>query len=303
MTVSLDTNIVYLKDRLNINTARMNSYADKSVDEIIKEEAKQGNQTAVDYRRELFGNSDELIQGFKLGDPGNKYNIIRAMSDEQLEKLLPLLSAEDMVLGLNFFTQEKLLKMFNDVTPAEAVNVALGVFSLDQIILLMPQEQLEQFFYSDDVEKEQVIKQLTQMPNEMLIQMVESITGEPADKTDSMALIQAIANFPDKMYKETMANMDPLVQGQVVFQMANEDKKILELFDNSVYTMMLQRLQKPDMVKSMIGLEKESLQGMIAELPADLFAIVATQIDTDELAKFMMTECKDVLVKLKQQAG
>ena len=298
MTVSLDTNIVYLQDRLNINTTRMSNYANKSVDEIIKEEAQQGNQTAVDYKRQIFGNQDELIHGFKLDDPNNKYNIIRSMSDEQQEKLLPLLESEDMVLGLGFFTQDQLLKLFNEVPSEEAVNVALEAFSLEQIILMLPQEQLEKFFFSDDVEKDQVIKQLQSMPPEILIQMVESITGEPAEVSDAMSLIQVISNLPEKQYKETMANMDPVVQSQVVFQMAHDDKKILEVFDNEAYTMMLQRLQKPDMVKSMIGLEDESLQKMIGELPPDLFAIVATQVDTKEFAKFLLEDCQDVLEKM-----
>ncbi len=298
MTVSLDTNIVYLQDRLNINTTRMSNYANKSVDEIIKEEAQQGNQTAVDYKRQIFGNQDELINGFKLDDPNNKYNIIRAMSDDQQQKLLPMLESEDMVLGLGFFTQEQLLKLFNEVPSDEAVSVALEAFSLEQIISMLPQEQLEKFFFSDDVEKDQVVKQLQNMPPEILIQMVESITGEPADTNDAMGLIQVISNLPEKQYKETMANMDPVVQSQVVFQMAHDDKKILEVFDNEAYTMMLQRLQKPDMVKSMIGLEDESLQKMISELPPDLFAIVATQVDTKEFAKFLLEDCQDVLEKM-----
>ena len=298
MSVSLDSIIVYLKDRLNINTGRSGNYADKSVDEIITEEAKQGNQTAVNYKRELFGNVDELIEGFKLNNPSNKYDVINAMSGEQLEKLLPLLESEDLVLGLNFFTQDKLLKMFDQVPSEEAANVALQVYSLEQIISMIPMEQLEKFFYSDDVEKGQVIKQLTQMPTEMLIQMVESFTGEPAEETDSMALIQSIATLPEKQYKETMANMDPAVQCQVIYQMAHEDKKILEVFDTSAYTPMMQRQQKPDMVKSMIGLSDESLQGMISELPKDLFAIVATQVDTKELAKFLMSDCQNVIEKL-----
>lgn len=298
MTVALDSNVVYLKNRLNINTNRMNNYADKSVDDIISEEAKQGNQSAIEYKRELFGNADELISGFKLDDPNNKYNVITAMNDEQQQKLLPMLEAEDMVLGLNFFTEEKLLKLFNQVPSEDAVNVALGTFTLEQIVMMLPMEQLEKFFYNDDVEKEQVIKQLEKMPPEILIQMIESITGEPADENDSMALIQSIAALPDDKYKETMANIDPVVQTQLVYQMAHDDKRILEVFDNSAYVGMMQRLQKPDIVKSMIGLSDESLRNMMTELPPDLFAIVATQVDTKELAKFLMEDCQNVLEKL-----
>ena len=61
---------------------------------------------------------------------------------------------------------------------------------------------------------------------------------------------------------------------------------------------MMQRLQKPDIVKSMIGLSDESLRNMMTELPPDLFAIVATQVDTKELAKFLMEDCQNVLEKL-----
>ena len=149
-----------------------------------------------------------------------------------------------------------------------------------------------------DIPQGEVIKQLEKMPPEILIQMIESITGEPADENDSMALIQSIASLPDDKYKETMANIDPNVQMQLVYQMAHDDKRILEVFDNSAYVGMMQRLQKPDIVKSMIGLSDESLRNMMTELPPDLFAIVATQVDTKELAKFLMEDCQNVLEKL-----
>ena len=298
MTVALDSNMVYLQTRLNINTGRMSNYADKSLDEIIAQEAKEGNTVAKEFKRELFGDTDELIESFSLGNVDNKFNVIKSLNEEQLEKILPMLSPEDLVFGLNFFTQDKLLKMFQDVPSAEAVNVALEAFPMEQVIQMMPEEHLEKFFFSDDVEKKQVIKQLKNMPHEILTQMVEGITGEPADESDSMALINAIGNLPDKQYKECMAGMDPVIQMQVVYQMSKEDKKTLENFDNSAYTTMLIKLQKPDIVKSMAGLEIESLQQMIAQLPKDLFAIVATQVDVEEFAKFLISDCKDVLANL-----
>ena len=298
VTVSLDSNVVYLKDRLNISTGRMNSYADKSLDDIIKEEAKQGNTKATDYQREVFGSVDELIKSFKLDNPSNKLNVIKSMTEEQKTQLLPLLSDEDMVMGLNFFTQDKVLAMFSQVPSSEAANVALETYSLDKVIAMIPDEQLEKFFYSDDVNKNQVVKQLQAMPSESLIQMVEGITGVESNTDDSMALIEQISSLPDKQYKETMANMDPNIQGQVVFQMANDNKKTLEIFDSSAYVGMMQRLQKPEMVKSMVALQTQSLQSMVTQLPGDLLSVVETQVNTEELAKFLMSNCQDVLSKL-----
>ena len=76
MTIALDSNMVYLQTRLNINTGRMSNYADKSLDEIIAQEAKEGNTVAKEFKRELFGDTDELIESFSLGNVDNKFNVI-----------------------------------------------------------------------------------------------------------------------------------------------------------------------------------------------------------------------------------
>ncbi len=298
MTVSLDTNRVYLQNRLQITTGRMNDYADKSVDNIIQEEAKGGNTIATEYQRDVFGNTDELIESFKLGEPDNKYNVISSMSSEEMLKLLPMLESDALVMGLSFFTEEKILEMFGEVSSAEAVNVVLGVFPIEQIIAMLPAEDLEKFFQSDDVDKEVIIKQFMNMPTEQLIQMAESMTGEKSDVNDALGIIGSISSLPEKQYKETMSSMDPAIQMQIIYQMANEDSRILELFDSQAFSPLMMQMQKPDIVNSMVGLEEESLQLMIAELPEELFAIVASQIDTEMLAEYLMSDCAGLLESL-----
>ena len=58
---------------------------------------------------------------------------------------------------------------------------------------------------------------------------------------------------------------------------------------------MLNTLMKPEMVKPMIMLNKESLVNMITELPSDLMSIVAAQIDTHDLAKFLQDGHMDLI--------
>ena len=58
---------------------------------------------------------------------------------------------------------------------------------------------------------------------------------------------------------------------------------------------MLNTLMKPDMVKPMIMLNKDSLVNMITELPSDLMSIVAAQIDTKDFAKFLQDGHMDLI--------
>jgi len=303
MTISLNTDQYYLQNQLNISTSRMRNYADMSIDDIIQAEAESGNKVAKDYGRQLFGNTEELIQTFQLDDPTNKYNIISQMSAEQRNKVLELLDAEDMVVGLNFFTQDKLEQMLGKVSVAESANVAMEAFPMEQIIKMIPEEQLEQFFMSDEVKKSAVSAQLGNMDPELLIQMTEGMTGQAADNNDIAKLMSQINSLPDKQFKETMASMDPEIQQSVILQMANQDKDVMLNFGNQTYTDMVSQLQKPDMVKSMIALDSESLQIMTKQLPEDLFSIVATQVDTEELAKLLIDRCPDVLEKFTSMSN
>ena len=302
MTISLNTDQYYLQNQLNISTSRMRNYADMSIDDIIEAEAESGNTVAKDYGRKLFGNVDELIQTFQLDDPTNKYNIINQMSAEQRNKVLDLLDAEDMVIGLNFFTQEKLEQMLGKVSVAESANVAIEAFPMEQLIKMIP-EELEQFFMSSEVRKNDVTAQLSNLDPELLIQMTEGITGQAADSNDVSKLLAQISSLPDKQFKETMASMEPEIQQNIIFQMANEDKDTLLNFSNQTFTNMVSKLQKPDMVKSMIALDSDSLQIMTKQLPEDLFSIVATQVDTKQLAKLLIDRCPDVLEKFTSMAN
>lgn len=303
MTISLNTDQYYLQNQLNISTSRMRNYADMSIDDIIEAEAESGNTVAKDYGRKLFGNVDELIQTFQLDDPTNKYNIINQMSAEQRNKVLDLLDAEDMVIGLNFFTQEKLEQMLGKVSVAESANVAIEAFPMEQLIKMIPEEELEQFFMSSEVRKNDVTAQLSNLDPELLIQMTEGMTGQVADSNDVSKLLAQISSLPDKQFKETMASMEPEIQQNIIFQMANEDKDTLLNFSNQTFTNMVSKLQKPDMVKSMIALDSESLQIMTKQLPEDLFSIVATQVDTKQLAKLLIDRCPDVLEKFTSMAN
>ena len=295
MTIALNTDQYHLMTKLNISTSRMSDYSDKSVDEIIEAEAKNGNTGAVDYGRKLFGNVDELIETFQLYNPENKFNIINQMSAEQRDKVLELLDDEDMVIGLNFFTQEKLMQMMGKVSVAESASVALEAFPLSQILAMMPEEEMEAFFMGSDIPKEMFTAQLRNLDPELLVQLAESVTGQAADQSDASKLIAQISALPDKQFKETMAILDPEIQQFIAFQLANDDKNVLLNFSGEAYNNMVSQLQKPDMVKSMIALNSESLQKMTKQLPEDLFSIVATQVETKEFAKLLIDRCPELL--------
>lgn len=296
MSIVIDASMKTFADRLNISSSRMiQDYGLSSVDEIIKAEAARGNTKAVKHAREYYSSPDKLIEIFKLTDVENKFVLIHNMDEETRLKLLPFLSNEDLVMGLYFFKQEKLLEMLMQVGIEELVRVVLEVFPPEQIIEMMTEEDLAMFFMNKDLQKAAVLEQLRLMPPDAMQKFIESVTGRPADETDPMQLINSLSNLPDDQFSKFMAAVDPDVQRQLVFQLTNEDPRYFTLFPNITYVNMLSTLMKQDMVAPMVVLNKETLMGINALLPSDLLSIVAAQIDTKDFAKFLQDGHMEVL--------
>ena len=232
---------------------------------------------------------------FKLTDVENKFVILHNMDSRTREMIIPMLEEEDLVMGLYFFTQDALLEMLEDVDIEELVRVIMGAFALEEVILMFSEDDLANFFQNDKLEKYDVIDQLKSLPPDVMIKFIEGVTGRPSEETNSTDLINMIDKMPTDQYRDFMSSIDPDVQRQLTFQLTKQKPKYLCLFEHESYLKMLNTLMKPEMIKPMINLEKESLVNMITQLPEDLMSIVAAQVDTKDFAEFLLDGHLDIL--------
>ena len=116
MSIVLDANMKLFAERMNITSSRMiRDYGLSTVDEIIEAEAEKGNSQAVRYAREYYHSPEKLVKLFKLTDVENKFVLMHKMDEKTRLKVLPMLDQDDLVMGLYFFTQDKLLEMLMEV--------------------------------------------------------------------------------------------------------------------------------------------------------------------------------------------
>lgn len=296
MSTVIDANMKLFADRMHITSSRMiRDYGLSTVDEIIEAEAERGNTHAVKYAKEFYHSPEKLIKLFKLTDVENKFVLLHKMDDRTREKVLPMLSNEDLVQGLYFFRQEKLLEMMMNIDIKELVNVIMAAFPLEQMVALLTEDDMSMFFLNRDLDKNIVVEQLWQLPPDVMQKFIEGVTGQPSENTNKEDFINNIAALPDDKFKKFMAVIDPDVQRQLIYQTTKENPETMTLFPNETYVNMLATLQKPDMIKPMIMLEQETLVGIVSKLPSDLMSIVAAQIDEKDLAKFLQKGHMDLI--------
>lgn len=298
MSLVIDTNLKYLQTVLGINEVKFQTqYANLSVEEILEAEAAEGNQQAIKLAQEILNDVNLVIKLFDLADANNKYMILRELNSQELEQFLPEMEEEDMLQSLFFFTQDKLMKMLEELPAEQLVNTVFQMFSQEEIVQLMPEEQLDKFLTSTDIDKNKILKHMQSIPPEYVAQVLEQITGEAVDDDmDSIDLAKQFGQLNPLEYQDALRAFQPTQKQQLVLSLGKEHNEWFQLFDAHAYTNIINReKQQPEVVKAMSVIEPEHIEKMLKELPDDLLAIVITQLDTDKFADILMDKFPEVI--------
>ena len=300
MSLVIDSNLEYLQNILHISKVTFEEkYANMSVDEIIEAEAAQGNQQAIELAQELTSNTSLVMELFDLADTNNKYMILREMSAQQLQTFLPEMEESDLLQGLYFFTEDKLMKMLEALPAEQLVNTVFQMFSKEEIVQLLPEEQLDKFLTSHDIDKNKILKHMQSIPEEYVAQVLEQITGEAQEGQDSIDLAKKFGELNPLEYQDALKAFQPTQKQQLVLSLGKEHEEWFQLFDADAYTKVINReKQQPEVVKAMSVIDPEYIQNMITELPNDLLSIVITQIDTEKFADILMNQFPEVMAEI-----
>lgn len=300
MSLVIDSNLEYLQNILHISKVTFEEkYANMSVDEIIEAEAASGNQQAIELAQELTTNTSLVMELFDLADTNNKYMILRELTAQQLEVFLPEMEEKDLLQGLFFFTQDKLMKMLEELPAEQLVNTAFELFSQEEIVQLMPEEQLDKFLTSTDIDKNKILKHMQSIPPEYVAQVLEQITGESHENMDSIDLSKEFGELNPLEYQDALKAFQPTQKQQLVLSLGKEHEEWFQLFDAHAYTTIMNReKQQPEVVKAMSVIEPEYIQNMITELPNDLLSLVITQMDTEKFTGILMDEFPEVIAEI-----
>ena len=300
MSLIIDSNLEYLQSVLQISKVTFEEkYANKSIDEIVEAEAAQGNQEAIKLAQQLTTNVNLVMELFDLADTNNKYMILREMSAQQLQVFLPEMEEKDLLQGLFFFTEDKLMKMLEELPSEQLVKTVFEMFSKEEIVQLLPEEQLDKFLTSTDIDKNKILKHMQSIPPEYVAQVLEQITGESHEGMDSIDLSKKFGALNPLEFKDAITAFQPTQKQQLVLSLGKEHEEWFQLFDANAYTKVINReKQQPEVVKAMSVIEPEYIQNMISELPNDLLSIVITQIDTEKFADILMNQFPEIMAQI-----
>lgn len=172
-----------------------------------------------------------------------------------------MLETDDLVEGLQFFTQDSLMDLLKEIPKEELVKTVFQMFSEQQIIENMPDKQLDKLLTSTDMDKEMLLQNLKSIPEMYLQQILESVTGEESKESNANDLVNQIGQLGDMQYKHAIMNLQPTQKQELTLSLTSREPKLYEKFDTDAYTHIIAReREKDEIVKSFGVIKPEYLQ-------------------------------------------
>lgn len=296
LAINLDEK--YLQTYLGISAQRIQAYGSINLEEIVKAEALAGNEAAQLALIKILNDADSLMELFKLGNANNRWQILKELSQYDLQNMLKCLEKDDLMMGLQFFNKDGLLGMIQDLPEKEVCKIVFQIFHPKQFIKLIPQREINKWFESEKIDQKEVFAQLQGLNQDVLEQMVQAVTGEVKNDTDRASLLQTIEGFNKKDFLKSVQSLEPRYKNQIVLNMTRENPDLWFEFGSKTLSKPLEKLQKNDIILGMGALKEKTLIGIVDNLPQELLSVVMTQINPEIFAKLLSDNYQDLLKKV-----
>lgn len=294
--ISLDLDLSYLSRYYHIDTKAWQQYQNMSIPEIMQTEALKGNQQAAEFLMRITTNPEELAKVYQLVEPKNRFLIISNMNHDDQMKIMEFLEPEEMVLGLSIFTKDALIELMQKLPPETLSKLVQKTMEPEKFSKSLKEEHMDEFFQSDKLERNMIMKAMESVDDVEMQKMMENMTGQPCydSKKDIMT---KMTDMNDYQFERALTNFEKDGKQQIVTALITEKPDLLEEFSPEALVQPYTEMDKEDILKSLTVLETDELLPMVEDLPEDITALIATQIDPVKFAEILCDDFKDVIAE------
>ena len=292
--IGLDLDLSYLSRYYNISSSALEQYQNMSIVQMMQTEAAKGNKSAADFLMKITSDPKELANVFQLVDPKNRFLILANMNQEDLANIMQYLQPEELILGLSIFNQDMLVQMLQLLDPESLATVVLSKMDSDKFLKLIPEDYLNEFLMSENINKNMMMKALEEVDEDQLQKMMENFSGESCyDSKEN--IIQQMGKMEEDSFRKVVLAAEPEGKQQLIGGLLQKKPELFEEFSPEAMAYPFKTMQKEEILKSLTVLDTKEMLPMVEDMPQEIMALIATQIDPAIFSKILCSDFKDVI--------
>lgn len=285
--------------QINIQRSGINPFA--PVDDAANATTKETDEKA---KTNYFTSSGQLIEAFSLNDPQQRQFLISFIPVEEQKKIISFLSPESMVLGMKLYDENKIMNLLFETSQQDISKVLRGTMPLQQIFEMIPEEFLNRFIISEDLQKEDFTEGFKLLSQEQLAKILGAVIGTPQNNKTFDELLNIAGGIPFEALQPSLLAVKPEQKTALIAAMTKNNEELFNLFSKSQLLTPLDNIGKEETLKGFGNLDPNIVGGMLTQLPDELLPLLLTLIDTETLAKIVLEKYPQAINKaLEKQAA
>ena len=294
--ITLDLDMAYLSSHYHISSKTLDKYKNMGITQIMEIEAANGNVQAADFLAKAATDPSELVNVLQLVNPKNRYLILRNMNKEDLLKVISMLDTDQLILGMSIFSQETICELMLYMEPEALMKLVLENMDPEQFVKILPEEYLNEFLSSDKIDRDILAKSMQNVEDDQLQKMMERATGNPCYE-DKETILKQMEQMEDDDYLKTVFCMEQEGKQQLITGVITNKPELFTEFSKEAMVYPFTQMEKSDILQAMQVLEPEDFMPMMEELPEEVLALVATQVNPEDFAKLLCSDFADVIAQ------
>jgi Mg/Co/Ni transporter MgtE len=303
--ITLDTELILSSKYNYLATKQVNASAYKSIEEYSASSVKPNSLNVIvnaenkKFYEEIGYDADNLVRDLNLTNASNRFAIIKALRDVDINSLLPLLSKENIANGLKFFKKDTILNYISKLPKSELVKILKEIFPNNEAFLkLMSKDSISKFLGSDKIDKSQINEYLSKLPDYELSKMLEAATGKQTDNMNQSQMLSQLQGLSPDRFSEAMKSLSQDKLVSLANTLIKKDETLLKEFSKDALTKPIAENNKDIIAKGMVALDADILTALVQTLPTELLAQVVTQIDPKQFADVLLKNNTDILSQI-----
>jgi len=258
--------------------------------------ASNTNATNNNSKVDIPTDVSTLIEMLKLNLPESKIAILKQIPHSELLQFMYLLDKEQLLSGLKLFTKEKLLNFIANLSKEDLLKMLNKMYiSKSHILEAFSIKELNHFLSSKKIDKSQLLKVLQNYSPTELTQIAEAATGTTQGKKTHAQMMDVLNGLSTTQITDGVKGVQYKKMTEIIGGLLEQNPSLYTEFSQEALFLQTNDFAKTTLVEGMGVLDNDMLIGFLNKLPDSFLALVATQVETDDLANILINNYQDLL--------
>lgn len=226
----------------------------------------------------------------------NKMLFLMMLKRRDWIAILWLMDKEKLVMGLRFFSKDKLLQLMTLIPKRVLIRMLLRVFPLKELIKRMPIGEMLNIFKSKRLPEKVLIKAMKDIGDRrFLLQLLEHMTDKPMNRLTNQEMIQMMGNFKKHRMMDGMRFLPYKLLQPFMMKLMQQDPELLMRMTGNFIFKQFSMLSKSELIQPFMLVEKDLLIKILDHLPDKFIMQIAQTVDDNKFESYLISNHMNLL--------